>query len=63
MRRLHFWQSDREGSHGWHADLRLGRFGLDCHVYRHRYIEDSPDRWVVQPSLVYDRKLESGEQG
>lgn len=34
---------------------RIGRLQVRLHVYRHRY-DAMPDRWVFQPSIIWDRK-------
>lgn len=35
----------------------LGRLRLRVVVFQHKYPgSGSPDRWVVQPSFIYDRK-------
>lgn len=34
---------------------RIGRLQLKLVVWCHEYDEGIPDRWVFQPSLVYDR--------
>lgn len=38
----------------WRWHVRLGRTQLSLRIYRHG--GQSPDRWVVQPGIVYDRK-------
>jgi hypothetical protein len=50
------WTVDR-GHQGfqWSRRLRLGRWRVGYHVYRHTYAQ-SPDRWVFQPYLTVDRK-------
>lgn len=42
----------------WMKSLRVGRLHLEIVVLRHRYAT-GPDRWVIQPSIVYDRKGDS----
>ncbi len=49
----------------WSNQKRWGRLQLSLTIYRHitpwAYepfgpVERHPDRWVIQPSLIYDRK-------
>ena len=35
--------------------VRVGRLQIGIRVYTHRNTV-SPDRWVFQPELIYDRK-------
>jgi hypothetical protein len=45
----------------WHWTRRLWRLQLSLHVSRLR--SHLPDRWVVRPVLIYDRKqVPSGTQ-
>ena len=39
----------------WLGGKKFGRLQLSLIVYRHHY-RNSPDRWVIQPCIVYDRK-------
>jgi hypothetical protein len=54
----HFWRTrpgDWDHSDGWHGQLRLGRLQVVYHLWQHHYPKSS-DRWVFQPSFIYDRK-------
>jgi hypothetical protein len=43
----------------WRRHVERGRLKFGVTVMRHRYPLGSSDRWVVHPSLVYDRKERS----
>ncbi len=53
-----FWAYERERSKTWAANGSAWRFQASIHIHRHRYPTVS-DRWVVQPSFIYDRKNRS----
>jgi hypothetical protein len=44
-----------ERSERWFKQWQIGRLRLSWKIYRHRYAV-GPDRWVIQPTIVYDRK-------
>lgn len=46
------WHWPKEGR------LRIGRLKVSILVHKHTYAMSS-DRWVVQPSVFYDRKRKS----
>jgi hypothetical protein len=48
------WTSAREGSMTWNWRVRFWRLQLHLTVIRHR--SHLPDRWVIKPDFVYDRK-------
>lgn len=51
------WKWKRDGTAGYGVRLRIGRLQIGGRLMRHRYPRpESPDRWVLQPDLVYDRK-------
>lgn len=43
------------GTKAWRFKRRIGRIQIGLEVLRHQYHRSS-DRWVVYPSLVFDRK-------
>ena len=68
-KRFTYWKvlpSKHDDSTQWSWRLYLWRFTLELFVYRHEYYDfpscppkrkkGSPDRWVFQPCLIYDRK-------
>jgi hypothetical protein len=48
--------NDNDKSRHWHFRRRLGRLQVGIHIYKHVYYPSVTDRWVIQPSLIYDRK-------
>ena len=47
------------GGFTWSLDrIKLGRFQFSLTAYKHTYAT-APDRWVVQPCLIRDRKSRS----
>lgn len=51
---------DKDGTESWRWRRRFGRVQLGLFVYRHHPLNTRapqlPDRWVVHPTFVYDRK-------
>ena len=37
----------------WSKQVRLGRLQFGYRIYRHKGV--LPDRWVIQPFLIFDR--------
>ena len=56
VERFKRWTWQREGSTGWNWRLRFWRAQMQLTVMRHRSALSSPDRWVIQPHFIYDRK-------
>ena len=48
-------RSTGNNSDQWSFRWIVGRVQIGCTVFQHHY-PVHPDRWVVQPSFVYDRK-------
>lgn len=48
-----YWTWERENSKGWNGAFCFGRLKLRLTVIRHG--GHLPDRWVIQPHIVYDR--------
>lgn len=43
----------------WMRTLNIGRWTVYLRLLRHRYSDPSPDRWVVESTVIYDRKARS----
>ena len=48
-------ETTADGTTTWRRRWGVGRLQLGYRLYRHRSLH-LPDRWVVCPELVYDRK-------
>ena len=60
--RLERWGGEHDHSTHWNYRVKAGRVQVQLTVMRHRY-PMSPDRWVVQPHLIVDRKNGRGWHG
>lgn len=52
--RSQFWRIANGDGAGWGGRIHIGRLSFGYLAYRHDYWA-SPDRWVFQPQITYDR--------
>ena len=55
------WERDGGKTRAWNARGKLGRFQWAVAIIRHRYPANPRlgERWVIQPSLIVDRRAAS----